>query len=131
MKNLTPNNGPKTFPSEFSTDLAKSFNGRILAPHHPPCRCIRPSEIDNAGTIFDMLRDEEEELLEQGKQLWLVAYEDDKDHMLKPKIGFLITDAHMQQPTTDQLSRHANWIECLYWAASMAKHVDHELVRTV
>jgi hypothetical protein len=112
---------------DLSAEPAKTINGLILAPHHTPCRCVRPSEIYTPGDapIFDDLINEESNYLKCGLQLWLVGFESEVDQCTY-KFGFILADASLTHPTAEQLSRLDNYLACLNYAVVMSKHTNHE-----
>lgn len=103
-----------TFAHEFTDAPGPKFNGWILTPAHPPCLCIKPSEIPIYEKIFDDLREEEKLYAGSGKTLWFVIYKQERGLLY----GFLLSPSSKTQPTTVELSRHCNWLSCMELIAS-------------
>jgi len=96
---------PASFAREFSSAPGPQINGCIYAPAHPPCRCIRPSEIPETHPAFATLCDDELFHRAHGKQLWIVVFRNEA----APTVDFLLTPLARQQPTTEELSRLCGW----------------------
>jgi hypothetical protein len=96
---------PASFAREFSSAPGPQINGCIYAPAHPPCQCIRPSDIPETHPAFATLRDDEQFHRTRGNQLWIVVFRNDA----APTTHFLLTPLTRPQPTTEELSRLCNW----------------------
>ena len=59
---------------QFSTDFMPPFYPKVFCPAHTPCWCIKPSHISHDATIFEKLRENENEYLKKGQQLWIVGF---------------------------------------------------------
>lgn len=105
-----------TFAREFSDSPGPKFNGWIVGPAHPPCMCIKPSDIPIYEKIFDDLREEEEHYTKSGVTLWFVIYR----HEPELRYGFLLSTSVRAQPTTQELSRHFGWLACMDLIATEA-----------
>lgn len=114
MKTSRPRQTLSTFAREFTDAPGPKFNGWILTPAHPPCLCIRPSDIPIFEKIFDDLRDEEKLYAGSGKTLWFVIYKQEQGLLY----GFLLSPSSKTQPTTAELSRHCNWLTSMGFIAA-------------
>ena len=113
---------PITHPiPEFGTEPAHTFYGRVIAPSHSPCWCIKPSDISVDATMFDNLKQSEAEYHKQGKQLWLISFEEKNCEITLAPFSFLLTDSTLERPTTEQLSRLENWFSSINYALSTVK----------
>lgn len=109
MKTSLPRLTLTTFAREFPDSPGPKFNGWIVAPAHPPCMCIKPSDIPIYEKIFDDLREEAKHYAKSGSTLWFVIYR----HEPELRYAFLLSPSLRTQPTTQELSRHFNWLECM------------------
>ncbi len=109
MKTSRPRLTLNTFAREFADSPGPKFNGWIVGPAHPPCVCIKPSDIPIYERIFDDLREEAKHYAESESTLWFVIYR----HEPELRYGFLLSPSGHTQPTTQELSRHFNWLECM------------------
>ena len=109
MKTSRPRLTLTTFAREFSIAPGPKFNGWIVGPAHPPCVCIKPSDIPIHEKLFDDLREEEKHYAQSGSTLWFVIYR----HEPELRYGFLLSPSVHTQPTTLELSRHFNWLACM------------------
>lgn len=98
-----------TFAREFSDSPGPKFNGWIVGPAHPPCVCIKPSDIPIYEKIFDDLREEAKNYAKSGSTLWFVIYKQEPEL----RYGFLLSPSVHTQPTTLELSRYFNWLACM------------------
>lgn len=109
MKTSCPRTTLTTFAREFSDSPGPKFNGWIVGPAHPPCVCIKPSDIPIHEKIFDDLREEAKHYAKSGSTLWFVIYR----HEPELRYSFLLSPSVHTQPTTQELSRHFNWLACM------------------
>lgn len=103
-----------TFAREFTDSPDPKLNGWIVGPTHPPCLCIKPSDIPIYEKVFDDLREEEKHCAKSGSTLWFVIYRDEP----QLRYGFLLSPPSRTQPTTLELSRHFNWLSCMHLVAT-------------
>lgn len=90
---------------EFSTELDLTFMGKIFAPSHSPCWCIKPSWITNDATMLEILKSSEAE------QCSVTSY----------PFVFLVSDATLERPTTGQLSSLESWHASINYEISKLK----------
>ena len=109
MKTSSPLLTLTTFAREFSDSPGPKFNGWIVGPIHPPCVCIKPSDIPIYEKIFDDLREDEKRCAQSGSTLWFIIYRNEPEL----RYGFLLSPSVHAQPTTQELSSHFNWLECM------------------
>lgn len=121
MKNTTNILSKMYLIPEFSSELSPTFLGKVYAPHHYPCWCIKPSEISLDATIYDKLKQYETEYLNQGKQLWIISFDEKASDEVFNPFSFFLTDSKLERPTTEQLSRLENWYANINLAISCAK----------
>jgi hypothetical protein len=106
---------------EFGTEPAQTFYGKVFAPHHSPCWCIKPSEFSLYSTMIENLKLSETEYLKQNKQLWIIGFTDNQCEISLMPFSFLLTESSLERPTTEQLSRLENWYACVNYAISSIK----------
>lgn len=109
MRTSCPRLTLTTFAREFSDSPGPKLNGWIVAPTHPPCVCIKPSDIPIHEKIFDDLREDEKRCAQSGSTLWFVIYRREPEL----RYGFILSPSVHTQPTTQELSSHFNWLECM------------------
>lgn len=112
MENLPSSFFKTSLIPEFSVDPGPTFGAIVSAPSHFPCWCIKPSEISFDMEIFDKLKQNEYEFLNQGKQLWIVRFEFEENYEIEDcyqPFFFLLTEPTISRPTSEQLYELEGW----------------------
>lgn len=96
MQTSRPRPTLATLARRFEDASSPKLNGWTVSPAHPPCVCIKPSDIPIYEKIFDDQREEEKHCTESGSTLWFVIYQDEP----QLRYGFLLSPSSRTQPTT-------------------------------
>jgi|688.fasta_scaffold1131886_1 hypothetical protein len=121
MKKQSSNSYIESIVHKIDTESVDEVYGLIIPPPtHSACWCIKPSDIHLKDEINENLKASEAEYLKQGKQLWIVSFEEDDLVALHP-FSFLLTDASLERPTAEQLSRLESFNACVNYGIVLAK----------
>ncbi|CAN1529212.1 hypothetical protein MCEKH45_01359 [Methylophilaceae bacterium] len=121
MTKQSSNSSIESIVHKVDTESVNAVYGLIISPHqHSTCWCIKPSDIYLKDEIIENLKASEAEYLKQGKQLWIVRFEEDDLVALNP-FSFLLTDAGLESPTAEQLSRLESFNASVNYGIVLAK----------
>jgi hypothetical protein len=121
MKKQSSNSYIESIVHKVDTESVDAVYGLIISPPpHSACWCIKPSDIYLKDEIIENLKASEAEYLKQGKQLWIVSFEEDDLVALNP-FSFLLADAGLESPTAEQLSRLESFNASVNYGIVLAK----------